>query len=130
MIWYVLFMDYGHLQQSAWARIWTKKGFRHVMAVAKDPELEKWLFVEPQPGQCIVRAAEPYDVDKFIVFCRKQGKALQWTEKHNVTHGYAIRTCVSMLKDVIGFHGFCLTPYGLYRAMIKQGAKPAFEEIV
>lgn len=121
-------MDYGNLPQSRWARIWTRKGFRHVLALAFEPELEQWLFVEPQPGQCVIRVAEPSDVNKFIVFCTKRGKALQWTEKHAITHGYAIRTCVSMLKDVIGFNGFCLTPYGLYRAMIKQGAIPTFEE--
>lgn len=99
------------------------------MAISYEPDLEQWLFVEPQPGQCFVRIAKRLDVERFIAYAKSHGKTLAWTERHRVTHGYAIRTCVSMLKDVIGFRGFCLTPHGFYRALLKAGATPAFEGV-
>ena len=127
MIWNVLFLDFPGYPQQLWARIWTRKGFRHVMAFAYDADNKQWLFVEPQPGQVIVRIAEAVDVERFIHFAKRNGKALSWTEQHCVTHGYSLRTCVSMMKDVIRFRGFCFTPHGLYRAMLKAGAEPTFE---
>ena len=121
-----MFMDYGNLRQTRWARIWTRKGFRHVMAVAYDPHYDNWLLVEPQPGQCLIRVVEGTDIEKYIAFCKKHGQALAWTERHRPTNGYSIRTCVAMMKDIIGFNARCITPYGMYRQMIKAGAKPAW----
>ncbi|MEO2177802.1 MAG: hypothetical protein ABGY96_27445 [bacterium] len=125
-----MFLDYFDHKQSFWTRIWTRAGFRHVQAIAYVPQEKKWLLVEPSPGQCLIRVIEPDDVNKFIVFCNKYGKALAWTEQHRPTHGYAFRNCVSMLKDIIGFSHFCLTPYGLYKKMLKAGAKPVFGELI
>ncbi len=91
MTWNVLFVDYSDIVQAKWARIWTRKGFRHVLAMGYDAYNEHWLFVEPRPGQCLIRLANEDEVNNFIVFCKEKGKSFACIEQHVLTHVYVLR---------------------------------------
>lgn len=95
-----------------------KPGFRHVFCCVVDGDY--WLMVEPGAGvpTLKVMAHSKFDLAQFW---RDEGHTVIETEQRKIPsrHLFTWNNCVGMVKAVLCLPTWALTPYQLYRSMVR-----------
>lgn len=128
--WYVGFQGDYEGRERAWHDIFTCPRFRHVFAMGYDPELHVYVVYEPSVygTQIEVLAADERAVDILILHIAQTGCWLKVDPRQGrFLLGLWRFYCVPAVKHLLGVRSCALSPKGLYRHLVKQGAQPAFE---
>jgi len=122
--WHVIF---GEAQNPVWWQKLLKPGFRHVSALGYDLKGECWLYFDPGWDGITLRAATTGEADTIIAMAMLDGKMLQFDVQDNIViKPRLFMTCVSQVLHLIGCNKFIFTPYKLFCALRKLGAKDSF----
>ena len=105
-----------------------KPGFRHCLAFSYDAVGERWVIVDPLFDGAFIRALPSSEVDAFIAHYRIRGTILRCRVKRTqIKRPRLLLTCVSVITNLLGVATCAVTPYQLYRYLVRNGATPAFE---
>ncbi|TXH13836.1 MAG: hypothetical protein E6R03_10555 [Hyphomicrobiaceae bacterium] len=128
--WYVGFVGDFPERKARWFDVLTKKGFRHVLAIGYDPIHRVWIYYDPNIFSTNIQVFDPDDeeLNSLIYFVKTSGAWLRVKPRiHACLFGRWRHYCVPAIKHLVGSPSSALTPYGFYRDLIREGAKPAFE---
>lgn len=128
--WYIGFTGDYDGQKRHWYDIFTRPGFRHVLALGYDPDLRAYVLYDPTHlGTTItIMTADDRAVDLLILHVKQTGAWLKVEPgRAQFLFGQWRLYCVPAIKHLIGSRSCALTPYGLYRDLVRAGAVPAFE---
>jgi hypothetical protein len=122
-VWFVAFVE---TPAPVWWQRLLKPGFRHCLAFAWDREAARWLVLNPLFDAVILRAL---DDDGFAAFlaqlkARRPRVVLARMGSARVARPRFLMTCVSAIAAILGLRLCALTPYALYRTLVRHGAKP------
>lgn len=120
---YYIVFDNRRGNFSFW-NIFTWGGFDHVYLMT---EIDgKTLLLWTNPSDCLIDvwdatiemavAWHPPDVVSILKYKAKYKSLKRWRPR-------GIITCVSFAKYMLGIRGFCMTPRGLHKYLIKLGAE-------
>lgn len=124
--WFVGFTDFGIAEGAPrWHRLFTSKGFRHVLLVGFDVRAERWVVVDSMCGTLRVEIMTGPQVDYFLWYVAEHGQLLHWQVEQPGPWWRPTLTCVSLAKHALGLRCMALTPRQLYRWLLKHGAKRA-----
>jgi len=95
-----------------------KPGFRHVFVCIVNNG--SWIYIDYVARFPVFLWMGPEDVDLAEIY-RDMGYTVVETETRSkpVRFPFMVRDCVSMVKSVLSISSFALTPYGLYRRLVK-----------
>lgn len=130
--WWVVFRD-ADIAVFPWWRWFTmhRPGFGHCFAFADVPGSELNLIVNPQMGRVeyLVLEGPPSDL---VQYWRAPGNTLVTISRPPLSDRYVSRsiglTCASVLAYTIGVPFGGLTPWQLYRRLLKMGAEEILGE--
>lgn len=128
--WYVGFIGDHQGRPARWFDIFTDKNFRHVLAIGYDPMLKVWVYYDPNIYSTHVQVYDPDDenLNSLIYFVKTNGAWLRVKPRNKAClFGRWRHYCVPAVKHLVGSASSALTPKGLYRDLVREGAKPAFE---
>lgn len=129
--WYVGFVGDIPGKPRNWFDIFTCKSFRHVLALAYDPVCKTWLHYEPTVTgtKIALYTRDSKEVSALISAVTEYGV---WLKIEGQTGSYKTGCwrlyCVPAIKHLVGLKSSALTPKGLFRDLLKAGAKPIFEK--
>lgn len=130
-MWFVGFPTRTASPRRTWWSLFTRPGYRHVMAWRADEETGGTLLLDPLAGG-LVAAHVPVDVGRFTrhMLVENGVWTLAWSPPW-IGHPPARRppifplTCTSIVMHAIGLRAWsCLTPYQLARRLRARGALP------
>ncbi len=126
--WVIAFFDEG---RGWWWDIFTRKGFRHCMAFRYLSPLNAWVMVDWSSKRLSVEFLPPVAMDACIVGINDAGGLFLEFDSIDAPPK-AIPSfplyCVSVVKHLLGFRDWkVFTPYQLYCALKKRGAKRIFD---
>lgn len=127
--WYIGFTGDYEGRGRHWYDIFTKPGFRHVLALGYDPDLSAYVLYDPtHAGTTItILSADDRAVDLLILHVKETGCWLKVNPGGNrFLFGQWRFYCVPAIKHLVGLKSCALSPHGLYRDLVKAGAVPAF----
>lgn len=130
--WWVVFADHAPVgpRAPAWVHLVTRRDFRHVWAF-KAVELGT-AILDPMLAGVDVRWT-PWAADKCAQACLEAGHRVVRLAQFDAG-GYSVRgliTCVSVVKSAIGLKSSAvITPFQLYRELLRQGAFELARECV
>lgn len=115
---------------TTWIAKFLKPNFGHVCILQKDEF--NWLVLDPQPNNLkwtILPYGEKEDVPHII---RNQNhhviKVITYDLKHQSPKWfYMWANCLTVVKYMAGIRGFYMTPYSLYKALIKMESRNRFK---
>ena len=127
-VWIIMFMP---REQSDFWTLFTshRKNFDHCVALRYDAIAGCWFVVDWSSHGLYCEPAKRSDVNKIFAHCIEQNwPCLKFTSK--VYYGMPVFGfyCVSAVKHLLGFKSWAVTPYQLYCALKKSGAKEIFVE--
>lgn len=128
--WYVGFIGDHEGRGRHWFDLFTDKDFRHVLAIGYDPMNKVWVYYDPTLLATIIDVYHPDNeaLNGLISFVSRNGRWLKVKPKIKVcSFGRWRHYCVPAIKHLLGSSSSALTPRGLYRDLIREGAQPAFE---
>ena len=100
-----------------------KQGFQHVYAVRNDFD-RVWTVI--QPGHQVLRIEQELVTDYPTIHDYiMEGETVVYYEPQpsGIAHGLNIVSCVGVVKYLLGIRAWwVVTPYQLYRYLIKHGA--------
>jgi len=96
-----------------------KPGFKHVFCILKGPN--SWLLVDGAKGIPIIQSYAPLDFDIENHF-KKEGMKIVPVEVGTSpsVSPFVLRNCVGMVKTVCAIKSFAVTPYQLYKHLMKE----------
>lgn len=120
--WFVFFTD-GN--PDAWfARLFTRRGFRHVAAAAYFPDEERWVFVNPGRSRMVVEVRGPDTAGEIYDDLLARAHALLRVEARDErTHMPPVLFCSGAIKALLGIKSRALRPDGLFRDLVAYGAE-------
>lgn len=127
--WYIGFAGDHEGRARQWYDFLSRPKFRHVLALGYDPDLHAYVCYDPtQYGTTIdIMAADDRAVDLLILHIKNHGC---WLKVNPARAAFLFGQwrfyCVPAIKHLIGFKSCALTPYALYRDLVRAGAEPAF----
>lgn len=65
--------------------------------------------------------------DILLLFLNKGCYVLEWEQRVNgdeVWKPRGLYSCVSFVKSILNYRGWCITPKGLYKSLLRDGAYP------
>jgi hypothetical protein len=97
-----------------------KPGFRHCFACILD-ENDNWIMVNGRQGVPDFHYLTGGDFD-LPAFYREQGYTVIETEQRPtpIFTPLALRNCVGMIKGALCIRSWAVTPYGLYRHLLRS----------
>jgi hypothetical protein len=125
--WYAVF--YGKGRRTLWWDWLCRPGFQHVLAFGYEPRSDRWLVYDVTQARTYVRAYEPAEFPRWLDALPDGHKILLF-EADDAPARPFWRTgfwCVPATAHLIGAPSRALRPEGLYRDLVRLGAKPAFE---
>ncbi|MBP2290728.1 hypothetical protein [Azospirillum rugosum] len=124
--WLVFFAD-G--ERFAWWDIWTRPGFRHVLAAGYDVEAERWVIFDPRAtGTTILLLHQDAAGGKLAELIEASaGRVLRFAPRSRRRCQPFVGGCVGAVASLLGIRG-ALSPSGLHRQLLAMGAMPAFED--
>ena len=127
--WIVAFMDLGRV---GWWDIFTRPGFRHVMALHYEPTLRLWYSVDWGRRGLTVKAFSRYQMQDAIAYMIEYGTCFEVVKQPNSEVSPVVGLyCVSAVKSIIGLRcWWAVTPWLLACALRRYGARPIFRKIV
>lgn len=125
--WLVFFAD-G--ERFAWWDIWTRPGFRHVLAVGYDAEAERWVIFDPRAtGTAILLLDQGEAGAKLAELIEASaGHVLRFAPQARRMFQPVAGGCVGAVSALLGVRG-ALSPSGLHRQLLRMGATAAFEDL-
>ncbi|WP_174442245.1 hypothetical protein [Azospirillum brasilense] len=113
--WLVFFAD-G--QRFAWWDVWTRPGFRHVLAAGYDAEAERWVIFDPRAtGTTILLLHQGEAGAKLAELIEASaGRALRVAPRARRMFQPLAGGCVGAVAALLGIRG-ALSPPGLYRQL-------------
>lgn len=124
--WLVFFAD-G--ERFAWWDIWTRPGFRHVLAAGYDAEAERWVIFDPRAtGTTILLVGQDEAGAKLADLIEASaGRVLRFAPRARRMFQPVAGGCVGAVAALLGVRG-ALSPSGLHRQLLRMGATAAFED--
>lgn len=121
-IWYVVF---GQDANPHWIDRFLRPGFKHVFAFGYLPGHKIWIIYDVKLSATILGVIEKEDAARLIGWIVTSGRALEWKPRatQNTVRWRAGFWCVPAIKHLLGLRCVALTPWQLYRWMLKNGAK-------
>jgi len=97
-----------------------KTGFKHCCVVVDDGEY--WIKLDSGIGVVMVQCITGSDGFDIAQYYRDSGYTVVETEQENrtVTFPFIARSCVGMVKQLLGISSFALTPYRLYKHLERK----------
>lgn len=124
--WYVAFWDGD--QPHWWWRL-CQPGFRHVAAFAYYPDMAVWLVYEVTTRRTLIHALAPSQMDAWVESL-PVNRTIVAFEPTQEPEAPALRLgfwCTPAVAHLVGVRSRALRPEALYRDLVRQGARPAFE---
>jgi len=92
-----------------------KPGFRHCCVVVDTGDY--WIKIDYGIGVIVVDCVTDSNEFNLAQYYRESGYTVVETEQrqHTVTLPLIARSCVGMVKQLLGISSFALTPYALYK---------------
>ena len=112
-----------------WWHFPLRRGFRHVLALRYISELKCWVLFEPAFEGIRVEAMSAARVNDLIAeVWRNEGRFLRVVAgEHVIRRPLFFCSCVTAMKRVLRVGGCALSPWQLYRYLLRNGAQPVFE---
>lgn len=125
--WYVSFVELvsGDAPLPLWRHL-CRPLFRHCFALGYCPVARQWVVVDPLSHGLLVMLPSFREVDAIVAGIRlSRGRSLAMKvgdcgRRRRRGPFY----CVQVMKYLLGMQSSAITPYQLYRAMLRRGAKP------
>lgn len=124
--WYVMFC--GEEKRKHLIDYISPKAFLHCCAFFFDASGDRWLIYDVNRGGVAIVALRSHEFDQWLTYMRRNGArvlAVDWQP--------AIRAplqigmwCVSAVRYAIGAKSLAIRPIGLWRDLLKAGAKEVF----
>ena len=114
-------------------RIWwspfLKPGFRHVIALRYDVDKKIWLYLNWGKRGLALSALDHDEVDRIIEFVHRHKGRFLAIKSQKVVYRFPIMPCwcVTATRHLLGIKKTYFTPYQLYCALLKLGARPMFD---
>ena len=122
--WYVAFRD---VKKTRWWQKFLKPGFRHSFAFTYDAACNRWLFLDPGWDGISLLGMHPLDFHKKLVkIYRTHTILLCDTGKDVIFFPRLVMTCTTEIAHLLGFSTMAWTPWRLFCALRKRGAKISF----
>jgi hypothetical protein len=127
--WFVAFYDAPVTGPARWWQIFTRhhRGFGHCSAFGYDPATRIWLYVDWTASGLAVYSFDDQTVETLLCAFAARGVILESdVGDARVNLPSLPLYCVSVVKHLIGYKGFAVTPWQLYRALKRRGAREMF----
>jgi hypothetical protein len=124
--WYVAF--YNDARRHWWSWM-CRDGFRHVAAFAYDAEAAVWLVYDVTLSRTVIRALSSSQMDAWVDALPANHRIVRF-EAAAQPRPPGLRVgfwCAPAVAHVVGVASRALRPEALYRDLLAQGARPAFE---
>ena len=124
--WYVAF--YNDERRYWWSWM-CRDGFRHVSAFAHDAEAGVWLVYDVTTERTHIRALSSPQMDAWVDALPANRRIVRFAPDVPARPP-AVRVgfwCAPAVAHVVGVTSRALRPEALYRDLLAQGARPAFE---
>jgi hypothetical protein len=112
-----------------WLQKFLKKGFGHVLMVSKDEY--NWIFHDPHRLR-LTHGIAPYKVTEPVPrLLRNEGYTVlkitffDRSTKNSIRHS-RLNNCVSFIKYALGIRIRAITPYSLYRKLLRLSERDKF----
>lgn len=122
--WYVAFFD-GPKRHWWWPLC--RPGFRHCLAFAYDARLAVWLVYEVTERRTWLQAMTSAEMDGWIAGLPPRHTILHLEGGEDVSVPRLGFWCTPAVAHLVGARSRALRPQALYRDLVLQGARPAFE---
>lgn len=124
--WYVAFFND---ERRYWWSPLCRDGFRHVAAFGVDAEAGVWLLYDVTLNRTIVRALTPDRLHAWVDALPANARIVHFEtvaepEPPGLRVGF---WCAPAIAHLVGVRSRALRPEALYRDLMAQGARPAFE---
>lgn len=127
--WTIIFHDNG-TKPEHWWDLFTRPGFRHVYALRYLQPLDAWVMVDWSNVGLAIEFLPKRFVDALILGVNAHGGRFLDVEVKAAPRRlipFVPLYCVSAMKELIGLRSWkVITPYQLYCALMKTGAKRIF----
>lgn len=105
-----------------------ERGFRHVFAVIHSQG--QWVVHNWKSGtglEVSVIADESYSPLDMVEFYANEGHTTVWVKASDQMRSWPmmVNNCVSHTKQLLGINSFAVTPYQLYKSVMKRPVRPA-----
>lgn len=119
-MWFVIFSEGESLPWWSW---FFRRGFRHVRAAAFYADAERWVYVNPGWRGTVLHVWRSEQFDYPLGDMLVKGARIVRYEA-GFDRGFTPATfhCVGAIKALLGLRTAAVTPYGLYRALLRAGA--------
>jgi hypothetical protein len=123
--WYVAFWGTDRL---GWWDVFTRFGFRHVMAFAYSSHAERWLIYDVCRHRTFVRAYKTDAFDLWLGELPEEVTVLKVPSPPDPKLRYqrAMFICTTAVKHLVGIRSRALRPHALFRDLLATGASFAF----
>jgi hypothetical protein len=119
---YLLF--FGDTPRRAWWANFLRPGFRHIAAMSYHADAERWVYVDPALRWTVIRILTQEPAGRQIAVLLEQSTAvLRMASRPGRGGAPAFPWCVGQIKALIGVRTWALTPWQLYRSLIRRGAE-------
>lgn len=124
--WYVMFN--GETKRKHLIDFISPKAFLHCSAFFYDASGERWLIYDVNRGGVAIVALRSAEFDQWLTYMRSTGArvlSVDWkpTRRSPLQIGM---WCVSAVRYAIGSNSLAIRPIGLWRDLLKAGAKEVF----
>ncbi len=110
---------------SYWWSKFFKPGFKHICCASWYADRRHWIYFDPaRPGTSIRLMTEDEWSGPFGVLLQSS-KVVRFKGRYDRKFSPATWYCVGAVKSLLGIHSLALTPYQLYRDLLRQGGEEA-----
>lgn len=123
--WFIAFTD--RTNTKFWYDPLIKKGFKHCYAFTYDKSAGVWLIFDPAVDSLVIRALSFKKAERFLRTLKGIDTVLEVNiEKEPLFFTRHFQSCVTQIAHLVGVNIVIPTPYHLYCALVKRGARVSF----
>lgn len=120
-LWLVFF---GEAKGMAWWAYLCRPGFRHVRAAAWYDREQRWVFFDPaRRGTGIALYTAEEFGPRFTELLENSTAVLRVASRFDRTITPPVWHCVGSIKALLGVRSCALSPFGLFRHLLRTGAE-------
>lgn len=114
---------FGDSVPTFWSRM-LRPGFRHCCAASYFADQKRWVYVDPCRSGTVVEVLRPDEfAGRFQHLMANSSHVLSIAARRERKRTAAVWYCVGALKGLLGLKSGALSPWGLYRDLIRAGAE-------